>query len=65
MDENEISDCFEDTVSIRLSKTYSETIDKLVKMGIYVSSGEILREGLRYIFEKNGIRLADKLRDDR
>jgi len=65
MDENEITDSFSESFNISLSKTYSETIDKLLKMGIYASKGEIVREGLRYIFEKSGIRLADKLRNNR
>ena len=65
MDENEINNSFKETLGIRLSRTYLDIIDKLLKKGIYASKGEIVREGLRYVFEKNGMRLANQVRDDR
>ena len=65
MDEKIKSNSFVETLDISLSKVYSDMIDKLLKKGIYKSKGEIVREGLRLVFEKNGIRLADQIRDTR
>ena len=39
--------------------SYLDAIDMLLEKGIYASKGEIVQEGLRYIFEKNGIKLID------
>jgi len=65
MDESKKGNSFDDTFDISLSKVYSDVIDKLMKKGIYKSKGEIVREGLRLVFEKNGIKLADQIRDTR
>ena len=65
MDERRKSNSFDETLDISLSKVYSDMLDKLLKKGIYKSKGEIIREGLRLVFEKNGIRLADQIRDTR
>ncbi len=65
MDKSIKSNSFEEKIDVSLSKVYSDMIDKLLKKGIYQSKGEIVREGLRLVFEKNGIRLADQIRDTR
>jgi len=57
MDETKGS--FNETLGIRLSKAYLVAIDILLEKGIYASKGEIVREGLRYIFEKNGLKLIN------
>ena len=65
MDERKKNNSFDETLDISLSKVYLDMLDKLLKKGIYKSKGEIIREGLRLVFEKNGIRLADQIRDNR
>ena len=57
MDETKGS--FSKTLGFRLSKAYLEVIDILFEKDIYASKGEIVREGLRYIFEKNELKLID------
>jgi len=57
MDETKGS--FNETLGVRLSKAYLDAIDMLLEKGIYASKGEIVREGLRYIFERNGLKLTD------
>lgn len=39
-------------ISVRLPLDYMDKMDKLVLRGIFVSKSEVIRAGLRYIFEK-------------
>ena len=55
----EMKGSFNETLGVRLSKTYLEAIDIILEKGIYASKGEIVRERLRYIFEKNKLNLVD------
>jgi len=42
-------------LSVTLEDQYIDSLDSLVKQGIYRNSGEAIRDGLRYIFRKYGI----------
>ncbi|MHA1785094.1 MAG: hypothetical protein ACTSVY_04710 [Candidatus Helarchaeota archaeon] len=55
----ETKSSFNKTLGIRLSKVYLDGINILLDKGIYASKGEIVREGLRHIFEKNKLNLTD------
>jgi len=43
-------------ISITLTKPYLEALDNLVEAGIYVSRGEIVKDGLRRIFRSYGMK---------
>jgi len=44
-------------LTIRLSDAYLEIMDKLIEKGIYGSKSEIVREALRLLFEKYGVKI--------
>lgn len=48
-----------ETLGVRISIRYVKAMDELIKNGIYASKGEIVREGLRRVFMKNGIKLLE------
>ncbi len=45
------------SLTIRLSDAYLEIMDKLIEKGIYGSKSEIVREALRLLFEKYGVKI--------
>jgi len=43
-------------ISVTLLEPYLKGIDELLKTGIYTTPGDVVRDGLRQIFEKRGIK---------
>ena len=41
----------------RLSDAYLDQMDKLIEKGVYGSKSEIVREALRLLFEKYGVKI--------
>ncbi len=44
----------QESLTIRLSKLYLDTMDKMLDRGLYGSKSEIVREALRLFFEVYG-----------
>lgn len=42
-------------VSVTLTRPYLDALDQLVDEGIYLSKGEVVLEGLRIIFRRQGL----------
>ena len=47
-------------VTIRLTNRYVDYLNWLVEQGIYNSTGEAIRAGIRMLFEHHGIKLQEK-----
>jgi len=46
-------------LTVRLSDAYLDIMDKLIEKGVYGSKSEIVREALRLLFEKYGVKIWD------
>jgi len=42
-------------VSVTMPQAFVEKLDKLVEEGLYLNRGQIVREGLRYVFRGYGL----------
>lgn len=42
-------------VSVTMTQAYVEKLDGLVEEGLYLNRGQIVREGLRYVFRGYGL----------
>lgn len=47
-----------ETIPVRLEGALVESLEELVKTGIYSSKSEAIREGLRLLSEKHGIKIT-------
>ena len=45
------------SLTVRLSDAYLDIMDQLIEKGVYGSKSEIVREALRLLFEKYGVKM--------
>lgn len=45
------------SLTVRLSDAYLDQMDILIDKGVYGSKSEIVREALRHLFEKYGVKI--------
>jgi len=48
------------SLTVRLSETYLELMDRLIERGVYGSKSEIVRDALRLLFEKYGFKIWEE-----
>ena len=49
-----------ESLTIRLSRLYLDTMERMIEAGLYSSKSEMVREALRLFFEKHGVRIPYK-----
>ena len=42
-------------ISVTMTQAYVEVLERLVEEGLYLNRGQIVREGLRYVFRGYGL----------
>ena len=45
------------SLTVRFSDAYLDIMDQLIEKGVYGSKSEIVREALRLLFEKYGVKM--------
>lgn len=46
-------------LTVRLSDAYIDIMEQLIEKGVYGSKSEIVREALRLLFEKYGVKILE------